>query len=801
MICAHCHTSIDEKDADPCPSCGRSPLIEERYETQRILGSGGSGTTYQATDRTDNRTVAIKELPLKNIESIKSLELFEREAKTLRCIDHDGAPRYLDSFTVERPGEVNLYLVQELIDGDVLKLDAGYTEVEVLNIVRALCEILIYLHGRSTPIIHRDIKPSNVMRRPDGRLVLIDFGSVRNAIQDASEAGSTVAGTFGYMAPEQLRGVATEASDLYSVGALAVALLTGRDAAEVLDPIHPGRWQKHVSVHRDILVFLERLLQPDDERRLSSAKEAEQMCERLLVHSAKRRFGPGQDATLPAPVTEPDALERDLPGKGKAVARAARRDWMRLRVAEMFQNLPLPKLVIGSAIAFAMLSLPLGGLSALLMEQFLNKPSGAVLFLPMVVLWLVVAGLLAKGRRMALNNPWRHGVLKRGILQTWSEMSHWMGELREKLHQEDKESIGRDLGRELEEAQENWGKRSPKLIPVFEAQAYGRVFRDKFAQAADALGQALTIGRSTFGEEDIRYADQLVRYSTLRALSTGHKTDALMERSRGASLVERLSESSGLSHQDLLERAVDDMVSEHPDGPATHIETEQALAALRAWTLHHRMMDWLPRAGAILHYLILIPSTLIFFVLPLGLLLNLLVMFGIMEAQASIAPWLFGIWGVCYVAFIIFGGWFHRRHHKGSWKAELFPDFDEVWPADHSSRPLFIQVVERVWESPIRPPDICWDTFREIKDRHETANGDSTSGLNRAQQTQLHELGVFLTYYTSQLSESVGKLHQFPPLNTRSRATVLEYAALKAKRNKDEDTAVLLMTEAMKVRG
>jgi len=87
---------------------------------------------------------------------------------------------------------------------------------------------LTYLHGRASPIVHRDIKPRNVVRRPNGSYVIVDFGAVSELIHRRG-GNSTVVGTMGYMAPEQFQGRALPATDIYAVGATALALLTGAD--------------------------------------------------------------------------------------------------------------------------------------------------------------------------------------------------------------------------------------------------------------------------------------------------------------------------------------------------------------------------------------------------------------------------------------------------------------------------------------------------------------------------------------------------------------------------------------------
>jgi len=123
-----------------------------------------------------------------------------------------------------------LFLVTEKIEGESLaalrKRGVTFGEAEVLRLLRDAADTLGYLHGRAPPIVHRDLKPGNVIRRPDGSFAFIDFGAVRDRMKP--EGGSTVVGTFGYMAPEQFQGRAMPASDVYAMGATALSLLTGQ---------------------------------------------------------------------------------------------------------------------------------------------------------------------------------------------------------------------------------------------------------------------------------------------------------------------------------------------------------------------------------------------------------------------------------------------------------------------------------------------------------------------------------------------------------------------------------------------
>ncbi|MCC7387052.1 MAG: serine/threonine protein kinase [Deltaproteobacteria bacterium] len=274
LICAVCGQTTE---AEPCGACGASPLLQGRFRLDAVLGRGGRGTTYRATEVATGEVVAIKELPYLSARDLKALELFEREAQVLRQLDHPAIPKCSDVFEHGAGKHRALYIVQELIEGRTLHdelRDHRFTPAEVLEILEELCAILVYLGARSPPIIHRDIKPKNVLRRrSDRRLFLIDFGSVREALRDPDRGGSTVAGTFGYMAPEQFRGEATPRTDLYALGALAIALLSRRDPSELLDLEGRLRWGSALALDPPIEALLRWLLQADPLQRPSSAAE------------------------------------------------------------------------------------------------------------------------------------------------------------------------------------------------------------------------------------------------------------------------------------------------------------------------------------------------------------------------------------------------------------------------------------------------------------------------------------------------------------------------------------------------
>ncbi|MDI1447862.1 serine/threonine-protein kinase [Polyangium sp. 6x1] len=206
-------------------------LRQGRYAVVRLLGEGGQGATFEAVDKKEGQPVAIKRFRVRGAKSWKEVELAEREARVLASLSHPGLPRYVEHF--EEGGE--LFLVTQKIEGESLaamqKRGATLGEADVLRFLRDTSAMLDYLHGRAPPVVHRDIKPSNVLRRPDGSFALIDFGAVRDKMKP--EGGSTVVGTFGFMAPEQFQGRAMPASDVYAIGATAVSMLTGRQPEDL----------------------------------------------------------------------------------------------------------------------------------------------------------------------------------------------------------------------------------------------------------------------------------------------------------------------------------------------------------------------------------------------------------------------------------------------------------------------------------------------------------------------------------------------------------------------------------------
>jgi eukaryotic-like serine/threonine-protein kinase len=253
-------------------------LIAERYEILSVLGQGGTGITYAATDRQKNCRVALKALDFHRVKDWKILELFEREARILANLEHPGIPTYYHHFQEQTEQGLNFYLVQQLASGrslfDLVSQGWRPTVSEVKDIAIQVLEILAYLQQLTPAVIHRDIKPQNLIRQADGKIFLVDFGAVQDTYHNTVTGGSTVIGTFGYMAPEQFRGQAVLSTDLYGLGATLLFLLTAQSPADLPQRHLTIQFRDAVSLPTHLSECLDRMIEPASDARFSSAQEA-----------------------------------------------------------------------------------------------------------------------------------------------------------------------------------------------------------------------------------------------------------------------------------------------------------------------------------------------------------------------------------------------------------------------------------------------------------------------------------------------------------------------------------------------
>ena len=206
--------------------------VVDGYTFIRKLGHGSQADVWLAQRIADSRKVAIKCLNIESVKNWKEYELFQREASVLATLDIDGVAKFYEAIDRLDDNPPCAYIFQEYIEGhslaDMIKSGHRFSINAIYNIVLQLIDILQKLHTHEPPVIHRDLKPSNILiKQDDGKdkVYLIDFGAVANP--QVQSGGSTVAGTFGYMPPEQLMGKPVPASDIYALAAVAVHLITG----------------------------------------------------------------------------------------------------------------------------------------------------------------------------------------------------------------------------------------------------------------------------------------------------------------------------------------------------------------------------------------------------------------------------------------------------------------------------------------------------------------------------------------------------------------------------------------------
>ncbi|PSN80548.1 serine/threonine protein kinase [filamentous cyanobacterium CCP4] len=255
-------------------------ILHGRYQIQALLGRKPGRQTFLAHDLQNQLSVVIKLLLFSPDFSWEDLKLFEREAETLKALDHAAIPQYLDFFEVEIEFGKGFALVQSYIEARSLQqwIQDGrrFSEAELTAITKDFLDILEYLHHLQPPVIHRDIKPSNVLLKnhsgnSPGKVYLIDFGSVQTAVHSGTV---TVVGTYGYMPPEQFGGRSLPASDLYGIGMTLIYLATGQHPADLPQNDLRVEFKHLTSLGESFVSWIEWLTDPSLAKRPATAQDA-----------------------------------------------------------------------------------------------------------------------------------------------------------------------------------------------------------------------------------------------------------------------------------------------------------------------------------------------------------------------------------------------------------------------------------------------------------------------------------------------------------------------------------------------
>lgn len=269
------------------------------YRYEKLIGEGANGKTYLARNLNTGEAVAIKALKQFQRNDFKSFDLFKREAETLSSIHVHGVPRFYESIISDNPDSEN-FIIQEYVSAPSLQsyLDdkRKFTERETLILMSKISTILYSLHSQYTPpVIHRDIKPANILCTlpEDGSWenidpYLIDFGAVANA---HSSDRSTIAGTVGYMAPEQNLGECLPQSDYYALGATAIHMLTGKAPFTMEFDTYTIKIDKELAANapqtsQNMKKLLELLLDYKLDHRPQNASELSMMIKNVLNNRA-----------------------------------------------------------------------------------------------------------------------------------------------------------------------------------------------------------------------------------------------------------------------------------------------------------------------------------------------------------------------------------------------------------------------------------------------------------------------------------------------------------------------------------
>ena len=289
------------ENAQFCQYCSHKLQLRLRYRATNILGQGGFGRTFLAVDedKPSQPTCVIKQFypQAQGTDTIeKAYQLFAREAEQLDKLGkHPQIPELLAYFTENG----QQYLVQEYIDGQnleqVLATEGKFSERQIQHLLEQILPILDYLHQHQ--VIHRDIKPANIIRRENGKLILVDFGAVKHLPNSALSVTGTTIGSAGYASPEQIVGKVQPNSDIYSLGATCLHMLTQIEPFDLFD-VTENKW-----VWRD---YLDTPLE----------EPWGKILDKMLVVATKRRYQTAsevlQDLSPKQPLTSPTATAADF---------------------------------------------------------------------------------------------------------------------------------------------------------------------------------------------------------------------------------------------------------------------------------------------------------------------------------------------------------------------------------------------------------------------------------------------------------------------------------------------------------
>ncbi|MGB9236398.1 MAG: protein kinase [Terriglobales bacterium] len=312
------------------------------YDIESLIGAGGMGEVYRARDARLNRTVAIKVLPKSFSADADRLQRFMQEARAAAALNH---PNILSIYDIGEEGGAP-YIVSELLEGTTLReqLRSGPLPVrKTIDCALQMARGLAAAHDKG--IVHRDLKPENIFLTEDGRVKILDFGLAKLTRPEGSTAGGDtmtaqvnteagqVLGTVGYMAPEQVRGKATDhRSDIFAFGSILYEMLSGKRAfrgetsADTMSAILKEEPEELSETGRNIPAPVERIvrhcLEKNPSQRFQSAGDVAFNLDALADSSISSRTG-SQAALADSDATSAHAAGQEKSGQGRIIAVAA----------------------------------------------------------------------------------------------------------------------------------------------------------------------------------------------------------------------------------------------------------------------------------------------------------------------------------------------------------------------------------------------------------------------------------------------------------------------------------------------
>lgn len=356
MICARCAREV-AAGAQRCPNCSGDPLLDGRYRLERQLGEDSVGVSYRATRIEDATLVRARSCMLRRLPGEP-----ERAARSRisRELDHPGLPGWIDEFVIGDDPLATLWSIHEHLGGRSLTEalaeapERRFDGPRTIRLLRELAELLAYLHGRHPPVVHGALTPSRIqLRSGDGRACVLDLGHASAAVHGAGNRG--LAEQLAYAAPEQLHADPIPASDVWTLGAIALVSCSGASLASLRDAQRSLRWRERVTISPDLADVLARMLEPDPAGRISAAELVDMLASLEPASErpnrrAERHHPPPSSPPKPVPprastrvagnksdvpVMRPDELSRELSQAHHALSSLAQQQRTHLVLARV----------------------------------------------------------------------------------------------------------------------------------------------------------------------------------------------------------------------------------------------------------------------------------------------------------------------------------------------------------------------------------------------------------------------------------------------------------------------------------